>query len=792
MHRRHSAKLEVGGHSTSAMSAPDQLYFFRSMSAQVFTFSGNRRRLDHQSMPPNRARRTVFSERACLQCQKRKTRCIPRGANEPCEYCEKAQRDCIFPQRASKTPLTRKNLDDAEIRCQELESLLEQSKATGVEPDVAPEHGPRVTSSARARDESVAQNAIRNSVVTNGTDNVVDTSPYEWDETLVAEGSGGPDYVQDGMASLRGSNVGTGYLGECLGLWLTALANQCAPGTTSGLAMFETISSTLSPNASSNHQATEEQEGGGSPPHYNIVQPLYRNFATPLVQDQLVSAYFECYNKSYPILHEGLFRAQCSTRHRLLRDDSWQMVFYMVLAIGEWAGGFSSEHHSVYYDAARSRFRPESLEKGNLTTVQAFLLMSNYLQKRDRPNTAFNFLAVAHRMAFGLGLHREPNQQGSTDTFSKLRRRTVFWILYCFDSGFSITTGRPGFMCDSFIDVSIPRNFDDTYCKAPDDQPNEVPQPTGLSAIIAQARLARIANKAYAQFSSVSPCTETEHQTSIMEHMLDTWRTSLPAYFYQDDVPTWFLGSRRVILWKEANVRILLLLASQRQRTDLHEKITVGQRYQSVAAGTLVDIYTFLKDSQVLANPGLAWYAVYFMLQAALALSVHELAKSNVASLPSRQDCENSLNYDQLMDQTRICLQDLARFDRNCARALHGLAQLQSGVAQSKAETNLHLAQDTVHVRSQQGSPGADTFNDVQSTEISSSRDVTNQLISMETANPPNNFPYGLEGAYIPGLHDMMDTSVPTFDNGHFLTGVFQDCYGPFLFGQSTPDTSQQ
>jgi len=535
-------------------------------------------------------------------------------------------------------------------------------------------------------------------------------------------------------------------------------------------------------------QATQQQEA----PPYNTTHPLSRSLATSIVHDQLVSAYFECYNKSYPILHEGMFRAQYAARHRLVRDDSWQMVLYMVLAIGEWAGGFSSEHHSVFYDAARSRFRPESLEKGNLTTVQAFLLMSNYLQKRDRPNTAFNILGIAHRMAFGLGLHREPNQHGDADTFSKLRRRTLFWVLYCFDSGFSITTGRPGFMCDSFIDVNIPHNLNDTRCEAPDDQPSEVLEPTSVSAIMAQARLAKVANKAYAQFSGVSPCADADHQTCIMEHMLDSWRTSLPDYFYKDDVPSWFLGSRKIVLWKESNVRILLLLASQRQRTDLHEKITVGQRYQSVATDTLVDICTFLKDSQILVNQSIAWYAVYFVLQAALALSVHELAKSTITSLPSRQGCAGSQTYDQLMNQTRTCLQHLAQFDVNCARALRGLVQLQRGVVQSRAESILPPPQDTGRVPTQSDPPDTNTLNDIRPTETCPERDLPNRNGPPEPVDPPDAFPYGSNGIYMPGFHDVMDVSFPAFDNGQFLAGVFQDCYGPFQFTQGTQDTDRE
>ncbi|KAL0936182.1 C6 transcription factor [Colletotrichum truncatum] len=132
----------------------------------------------------------------------------------------------------------------------------------------------------------------------------------------------------------------------------------------------------------------------------------------------------------------------------------------MVLTIGHWLSSKESEHQqSGYYSAARSYLSLQMLESGTIETVQAFLLMGNYLQKRDRTNTGYNFIGLAYRMALGLGLHREP--PGSEDTVGHERRRQLFWIIYCFESGFNITTGRPPAMSDSFTDTRLPRNIDD-------------------------------------------------------------------------------------------------------------------------------------------------------------------------------------------------------------------------------------------------------------------------------------------------------------------------------------------
>ena len=86
----------------------------------------------------------------------------------------------------------------------------------------------------------------------------------------------------------------------------------------------------------------------------------------------------------------------------------------------------------------------------------------NFLQKRDRPNTGYNFIGIAYRMALGLGLHREPVRESTLDTLSTERRRVVWWIVYSFDSGFSLTTGRPLMSSDCFIETQLPRNIEDS------------------------------------------------------------------------------------------------------------------------------------------------------------------------------------------------------------------------------------------------------------------------------------------------------------------------------------------
>lgn len=95
-----------------------------------------------------------------------------------------------------------------------------------------------------------------------------------------------------------------------------------------------------------------------------------------------------------------------------------------------------------YNEVSRLCMHNSVFESGNLAIVQALLLLSNYTQKRDRPNTGWNYLGLAVRTALSLGLHKEFPKWEITLLQREIRRR-VWWGVYMFDSGASITFGRP-------------------------------------------------------------------------------------------------------------------------------------------------------------------------------------------------------------------------------------------------------------------------------------------------------------------------------------------------------------
>ncbi|KAF9871446.1 hypothetical protein CkaCkLH20_11093 [Colletotrichum karsti] len=297
--------------------------------------------------------------------------------------------------------------------------------------------------------------------------------------------------------------------------------------------------------------------------------------------------------------------------------------------------------------------------------------MGNYLQKRDRTNTGYNFVGLAYRMALGLGLHREP--PGPEDTLGHERRRQLFWTIYCFESGFNITTGRPPTMSDEFIDTRIPRNIDDKELSFKAPVPLAVNYPTTYSAIICQAQLAKTADAVYHEFLLAKTAgTKVEYRVAeAMERDLNRWRQNLPGYFLAMDCPMWFRAPRAVVLWKEQNLRILLWRGSQKHHSYLPTKVSAEEKCLQVAMQSIHDIATFCMANEASLHHGLIWYATYFLFQATLVLEANYLTES------SRSE-EDRVAWQHSVSKSRVCLKTLEMKSRSAKRCLEMLDRIHS------------------------------------------------------------------------------------------------------------------
>ena len=85
------------------------------------------------------------------------------------------------------------------------------------------------------------------------------------------------------------------------------------------------------------------------------------------------------------------------------------MLLYTILTLGAWTlGDEQTDLDEILYRKASSFSEDDSTsESVSLALVQVLVLISNFTQKRNKPNTGWNYLGLAVHMALSLALHRE-------------------------------------------------------------------------------------------------------------------------------------------------------------------------------------------------------------------------------------------------------------------------------------------------------------------------------------------------------------------------------------------------
>lgn len=275
-------------------------------------------------------------------------------------------------------------------------------------------------------------------------------SPTSQEPTAGSTEGDGPG-ISDGMASLSVDEGEGGYLGVASGAALLRILEPARRRSSS--------------------QATTHRPLMRVP---LLEQPNPNKHIT----DAMIDAYFRVYHVSYPIIHEPTFRAQYSEVIPRPDGNSWLVLAYVVAAIGVFSADTQISNFDLpLFEQARSMMSFNLLEVGNMTLVQAFTLISNYQQKRNKPNSGYNYLGLAVRMAMGLGLHKEFQGWSISPLNMEIRRR-VWWTLCVFEVGATITFSRPSSWPFEGVDVSLPMNVNDRVSLFIDPLSIPFPSPT--------------------------------------------------------------------------------------------------------------------------------------------------------------------------------------------------------------------------------------------------------------------------------------------------------------------------
>ncbi|RFU76080.1 fungal specific transcription factor domain-containing [Trichoderma arundinaceum] len=388
--------------------------------------------------------------------------------------------------------------------------------------------------------------------------------------------------ILDGMASLTVSEQQSGYLGIASGAAFLRLLDPVQ----------------LKSSQSSSRVEAENRISFISLPNLN-----------KHIADSMIDAYFRIYHLSYPIIHEPTFRAQYSEVIRRPNGGSWFILAYVMAALGVYTTATTPNNLDLdLFSQIKPLLSFDLLEVGSLTMVQALTLISNYQQKRDKPNSAYSYSGLAARMAMALGLHKDFQGWKISPLSMEIRRR-VWWTLSIFDIGATITFGRP----QDLTAMSKSRPSD----------PQEI---SIYTPVRTQARFHIATNPIYIRIIS-KPLPSAQELLQLETQCLEPWTEKTPPYFSETaSVPPEFAFSHSVMQWRWRNFRMImyrpfvirraLLARSGRRDNSGPESLEAYERCLHDAKQSILSISGFWATHDHIRL--FAWYALYFLFQAAL------------------------------------------------------------------------------------------------------------------------------------------------------------------------------
>jgi transcriptional regulatory protein GAL4 len=400
------------------------------------------------------------------------------------------------------------------------------------------------------------------------------TEDFDWDEqetvghpsptandslNIDEEGDGvAQPPILDGMASLTVGDKEAGYLGVASGAALLRVLEPARRRRDSQNSQNHARPLSRYISGQSTGSIVGGMTGGGAT---SFASQLILN-PNRHIADAMIDAYFRTYHLSYPILHEPSFRAQWTEVIPRPSGESWVVLAYVVAAIGVFATATSGHERLdlTLFARAREVLSFKFLEMGNLTLVQALALISNYQQKRDKPNSGYNYLGLAVRMAMGLGLHKEFQGWSISPLNMEIRRR-VWWALCVFDVGATITFSRPLVWPFEGVEVRLPMNVHDRDLTAgsrayPTREAEDI---TPYTAVRAQASFHVATAPIYARVIG-KPFPSADELARLEKEHFETWENSVPACFAENasQVPTKYAFAHNVMQWRSRNLRIIM------------------------------------------------------------------------------------------------------------------------------------------------------------------------------------------------------------------------------------------
>ncbi|KUI64273.1 hypothetical protein VM1G_11070 [Cytospora mali] len=383
----------------------------------------------------------------------------------------------------------------------------------------------------------------------------------------------------------------------------------------------------------------------------------YLRFPPENEMDALVKQFFTDTGAIFPFVHRDTFLETYNhVRSINLRQfrRSWLGLLNAILTMAtvtsaswDMSATDRAAKAEIFFARAKALCLDQMLSGASLETVQAMLLMSQYLQGTHRSVMTWNIHGLAVKAAFQLGLHTTASLKSHSPLERELRTRT-WYACIILDRTLSMTFGRPSAIPESYVRTSLPRPFHETL---PQDKPCTIADDTlNTDLFVSTITLYKImwtvidilyeSNIEYPEHG-ILPVASKVLQ---IEHQLLEWQAALPpllALTTPEEVQSsdeYSLGRRfRVILSiRYHNVRILahrrmldLYLASieRGQNYGAEDSMLrqVGERSKNICIQSACDLISIVHTVTNSPEPkrgllGAWWFTLYYTFNATLTI----------------------------------------------------------------------------------------------------------------------------------------------------------------------------
>ncbi|KAH0274204.1 hypothetical protein KCU91_g5441, partial [Aureobasidium melanogenum] len=299
---------------------------------------------------------------------------------------------------------------------------------------------------------------------------------------------------------------------------------------------------------------------------------LCKSEVTPesICQQDQPDGYFHGFNRFVPLLDRARFEEYRHLQRSVDHDGqpqevAWFAMINVVKAIGakipiqtESYRASSSVRNSssdtdekVFWDALRNACRVYielAFGSHSLLTIQALVGLSICLDSTTDPLSAYMVLASAIRIAFAIGLHKQPfiTSDSAALLAEAEQRHRVFWIMYALEKDLSLRLGRPPMINDDDIDVPLPASIQPSNnAQTASDTPDRhhfFYKLTMLSKIES-----RIYSELYSSKAESQPASERLKSIVRLNQAIKDWRLKLLPDVRPGDVLTCLPDERAAI-----------------------------------------------------------------------------------------------------------------------------------------------------------------------------------------------------------------------------------------------------